>query len=271
MNKERGTRVRVYWIAAAFALPALAAIASTHFYDPLAVDLAAQLLPPSAKHWFGTDQYGRDLFSRVLAAGPISFGVCGSATIVALLIGTIFGGIGGYRGGWIDTTISAVVDSLTALPALLLALLIMAVLGPSAGGVAAAVGLASAPSVVRVMRSAVFSIREKDYVGAARLFGSGEIAVFLRHVAPNCITPIAVLSATLAAQALLIESALSFLGLGAPPPAATWGGLLADSRQFITTAPWLGIFPGVTLSVCVIAINFVGDILRERFDPGLRP
>jgi peptide/nickel transport system permease protein len=270
MTAGHQTIKRIYWLTGALVAAFIVFAARTHFFDPLAVDLSAQLLPPSAEHWFGTDQYGRDVFSRVVAGAPLSFGVSASATIMALLIGATFGGLAGYRGGWIDTLISAVVDSLTALPALLLALLIMAVLGPSAGGVAAAVGLASAPSVARVMRSAVFSIREKDYVCAARLFGTNEVVLFLRHVAPNCITPIAVLSATLAAQALLIESALSFLGLGAPPPAATWGGLLADSRQFITTAPWLGIFPGVTLSFCVIAINFIGDALRERFDPGLR-
>lgn len=260
---------RLYgWVLLAAAAVLLLALAPN--YDPLAVDLSAQLRPPSLQHWFGTDQYGRDLFSRVLAAGPLSFAVCGFATLVALFVGGSLGAVAGYRGGWIDTLISAIVDSLTALPALLLALLIMAVLGPSATGVAVAVGLASAPSVARVLRSSVFSVREKEFVSAARLFGTGETTIFLRHVAPNCVTPIAVVAATLAAQALLIESALSFLGLGAPPPAATWGGLLADSRQFIMTAPWLGLFPGITLSACVLAINFIGDGLRERFDPGLQ-
>lgn len=269
MKRHMPHQFRLYgWVLLAAAATVTLALAPN--YDPLAVDLSAQLRPPSLHHWFGTDQYGRDLFSRVLAAGPLSFAVCGSATLVALFVGGLLGAIAGYRGGWIDTLISAIVDSLTALPALLLALLIMVVLGPSASGVAVAVGLASAPSVARVLRGSVFSIREKEFVSAARLLGANEATVFLRHVAPNCTTPIVVIAATLAAQALLIESALSFLGLGAPPPAATWGGLLADSRQFIVTAPWLGLFPGVTLSICVLAINFIGDGLRERFDPGLQ-
>ena len=237
--------------------------------DPLAVNLDQLLQPPSAAHWFGTDQYGRDLFSRVLAAGPLSLAVCGSATLLALLIGVALGGAAGYCGGWIDSAVSGVVDSLAAMPALLTALLIMAALGPSAWGVAVAVGLASAPSVARVMRSAVLSIRERDYVSAARMLGVRELVIFFRHIAPNCAAPVLVLAVTVGAQALLTESALSFLGLGAPPPTATWGGLLADSRSFITSAPWLGIFPGITLSICVVVMNFAGDGLRERFDAKL--
>lgn len=244
-------------------------IAFAPLRDPLAVNLDQLLQPPSPAHWFGTDQYGRDLFSRVLAAGPLSFAVCASATLLALLVGVVLGGAAGYCGGWTDSAISAVIDSLAAMPALLTALLIMAALGPSAWGVAVAVGLASAPSVARVMRGAVLSIRERDYVSAARMLGVHELAIFLRHIAPNCAAPVLVLAVTLGAQALLTESALSFLGLGAPAPTATWGGLLADSRPFITSAPWLGIFPGITLSICVIAMNFAGDELRERFDPRL--
>ncbi|MGH7107667.1 MAG: ABC transporter permease [Acetobacteraceae bacterium] len=257
-------------LAAAIGVLGVAVLAFAPHYDPLQVHLDSLLQPPSAAHWFGTDQYGRDLFSRVLAAGPLSLAVCGTATLIALVIGVALGGTAGYYGGWIDSAVSAVVDSLAALPALLLALLIMGVLGPSSVGVATAVGLASVPSVARVMRGAVLSVREKDYVLAARMLRPGELRVFRQHVAPNCIAPILVLAATLGAQALLIESALSFLGLGAPPPTATWGGLLGDSAQFLVSAPWLGLFPGVTLSACVIAINFAGDGLRERLDPKLR-
>lgn len=268
-RRFRISRARVWLLVCAVAALAAVVIAFAPLRDPLAVNLAQVLQPPSAAHWFGTDQYGRDLFSRVLAAGPLSLGVCSSATLLALLVGVVLGGTAGYCGGWIDSTVSAVTDSLAALPALLTALLIMAALGPSAWGVAFAVGFASAPSVARVMRGAVLSIRERDYVHAARMLGVRELAIFFRHIAPNCAAPVLVLAVTLGAQALLTESALSFLGLGAPPPTATWGGLLADSRPFITSAPWLGIFPGVTLSICVIVMNFAGDELRERFDPGL--
>jgi peptide/nickel transport system permease protein len=205
-----------------------------------------------------------------LAAAPLSFFVCLSATIVALTIGALLGGLGGYRGGAIDRVLSAITDSLTALPALLLALLIMAIVGPSAANIAIAVGIASAPSVARVVRGTVLSIRQKEFIEASRMLGASHGAVFARHVLPNCITPLTVLATNLASQALLIESALSFLGLGAPPPTATWGGLLADSRQFIASAPWLGIFPGLALSASVLALNFLGDWLRQRFDKRLR-
>lgn len=270
MRRRLETSAARAWllVCAAVAVVALV-IAFAPLRDPLAVNLDQVLQPPSSAHWFGTDQYGRDLFSRVLAAGPLSLAVCGSATFLALLVGVLLGGTAGYCGGWIDSTVSAVTDSLAALPALLTALLIMAALGPSAWGIAVAVGLASAPSVARVMRGAVLSIREQDYVTASRMLGVREIAIFCRHIAPNCAAPVLVLAVTLGAQALLTESALSFLGLGAPPPTATWGGLLADSRPFITGAPWLGIFPGITLSLCVVAMNFAGDELRERFDPKL--
>lgn len=238
--------------------------------DPLMIDLSSPLSAPSAQHWFGTDQYGRDLFSRTLAAAPLSFFICVTATLIALAIGAILGGAAGYRGGAIDRILSAIADSLAALPALLLALLIMAIVGPSASGIAVAVGFASVPSVARVVRGTVLSIRQKEFIEASRMLGASHASVFVRHILPNCITPLTVLATALASQALLIESALSFLGLGAPPPAATWGGLLADSRQFIASAPWLGIFPGLALTTAVLSLNLLGDRLRERFDKGVR-
>lgn len=270
MTTSPGARHRILWIAGGLAALAVFVGVFAPIHDPLQIHLDSMLQPPSAAHWFGTDEYGRDLFSRVLAAGPLSLAVCGTATLISLTVGVALGGTAGYCGGWIDTIVSAVVDSLAAFPALLLALLIMGAIGPSSAGVAAAVGLASAPSVARVMRGAALAVREKDFVLAARMLRPGEIRIFCRHVAPNCMAPLLVLAATLGAQALLIESALSFLGLGAPPPTATWGGLLGDSAQFLVSAPWLGLFPGVTLSLCVIAINFIGDGLRERFDPKMR-
>ena len=239
-------------------------------YDPLALSFTHRLAPPSAAHLMGTDYFGRDVFSRLLVGAQVSLLVSLSTVLVAVAAGVTIGALSGYLGGPLDRSIMTVMDAFMAFPGLMLALGIMAVFGPSTWGLVFALGLAYTPSVVRVMRGCVFSVREREFVEASRAMGNGSFYTLMRHVVPNCVGPLTVLSTALFAFALLAESALSFLGLGVPPPRASWGGMLAESRQYITSAFWLGLFPGVAISVTLLGINMFGDALRDRLDPRMR-
>lgn len=236
-------------------------------HDPLALDFAARLAPPSADHWLGTDQFGRDVMSRLMAAASVSATVSTATVALALTLGVLIGSVSGYYGGWLDRLIMTATDAFMALPGLLLALGLMTVLGQTMWGVILALGLAYSPSVVRVVRSAVLSLREREYVEASRAMGNSDAFTLLRHVIPNCISPLTVLATAFFALALLAESALSFLGLGVPPPYPSWGGMLSDARSFFALAPWLAVFPGLAISAALLGVNLLGDALRDRFDP----
>ena len=236
-------------------------------YDPIALDFNARLVPPSWEHWLGTDQFGRDVLSRLLSAASISVTVSALTVALALAIGVSVGAVSGYFGGWLDRVVMTIVDAFMALPGLLLALALMAAIGQSQWGVILALGLAYSPSVTRVVRGIALSLREKEYVEASRAMGNSDLFTILRHIIPNCIGPLTVLATAFFALAILAESALSFLGLGVPPPYPSWGGMLADARSYFTFAPWLAIFPGLAISIAVLGVNLFGDALRDRFDP----
>lgn len=236
-------------------------------YDPLALSFPDRLVEPSSLHWLGTDPFGRDNFSRLMAAASTSLLVSASATLLALSLGILIGAISGYLGGWVDRIAMAVIDALMAFPGILLALGIMAVLGPMRFGVVIALGFAYMPNVVRVVRGVVLSVREKEYVEASRALGNSEIFTLMSHVIPACLAALTVIGTSIFGGALLSESALSFLGLGVPPPAPTWGGLLADATLFMESAPWLSIFPGLAISATLLGVNLFGDALRDHFDP----
>ena len=236
-------------------------------HDPVTPDMASKLQPPSAEHWFGTDQFGRDVLSRIMVGARESVLISSIAVFAALAAGLAIGAIVGFFGGWTDRILMAVLDAVMAFPSLLLALGIMAVVGPSKYGVIVALAVAYTPAVARVVRGTVLSLREKEFVEASRALGNSDWYTLARHIVPNVVGPVTVLATSLFATALLSESALSFLGLGVPPPAPTWGGMLADAKQFVSSASWLALFPGIAISWALLGINLFGDALRDYFDP----
>lgn len=271
MNRER------WWLRRANALAGLSLISIAAAmallalvytpYDPIALNFEARLAPPSVEHWFGTDQFGRDVFSRILAASQVSLSVSFFTVVAALLLGTLAGALAGYLGGWTDRITMAFTDAFMALPGILLALAIMSALGPDKWSVVLALSIAYTPNVIRVVRGTVLSLREKEYVDASRVMGNGELYTILRHIIPNCVSSLTVLGTAFFALAILAESALSFLGLGVPPPYPSWGGMLADARAYFSIAPWLVVFPGLAIAITLLGINLFGDAVRDRFDP----
>lgn len=239
-------------------------------YDPLKLDLSFRLQAPSALHWLGTDEFGRDILSRLIIGASTSLWISLLSVAVALACGTMIGMLAGYLRGWTDRILMMFNDALLAFPGILLALGIMAVLGASQYSIVLALGMAYTPSVVRVVRGSVLSLREREFIEASRVIGNSELYTMFRHIVPNCLAPVCVLATSMFGWALLSESALSFLGLGVPPPAATWGSMLAASRPYIASAAWLGVFPGVLISMALLGINLFGDALRDRLDPRMR-
>lgn len=239
-------------------------------HDPIALDFTRRLAAPSATNWLGTDQFGRDVLSRVMLGGRGSLLVASLAVLFTVAIGLPFGALVAYVGGWFERVSMTVLDALLAFPSLLIALGIMAVIGPSTSGVVIALTIAYTPGVVRVTRSVALSLRETGFVQASEVLGHTATHVVWRHVIPNCLAPIAVMATSLFAAALLAESALSFLGVGLPPPAPTWGGMLADGRPFLSEASWLSLFPGLAIAISLLGCNLLGDALRDRLDPRMR-
>lgn len=236
-------------------------------HDPLALNLLARLQAPGAAHLLGTDEYGRDVLSRLMIGAHTSLWVSVLTVTLAIVAGTFLGLLSGFLRGWVDRGLMMINDALLAFPGILLALGLMAIIGPSLYGIVFALSLAYTPSVVRVVRGTVLSLREKEFVEASRVIGNSELYTMRRHIAPNCVAPVCVLATSMFGWAILAESALSFLGLGVPPPAATWGNMLAASRPYIATASWLGLFPGVCIAMALLAFNLCGDALRDRLDP----
>lgn len=239
-------------------------------YDAVEADFLGRLAAPSPEHVFGTDEYGRDVFTRVAAGTFISLRVAIAAVTFAICSGVFTGAVTGYFGGWTDKFVMVVVDSLMAFPGLLLVMGIMAAIGPDETGVILALGIAYTPVIARVVRGTVLSLKEREFVQSSLLVGNGNFLTLLRHILPNCISPVVVIATTVFTAAILSETALSFLGLGVPPPAPSWGSMLADSRNFLGLNPWMGIFPGLAIVTTVLAINLIGDGLRDRFDPRMR-
>jgi peptide/nickel transport system permease protein len=236
-------------------------------HDPVIASMSERLKAPQLRYLLGTDEFGRDVFSRMLVAAGVSVMVSFGTVLMAVSIGTMLGALAGFVGGWFDHLTMLVTDALMAFPGILLALGIMAILEPDPSGVILALGLAYIPNVVRVVRGQVLSIREREYVEASKVIGNGPFYTVLVHVIPNCISPLTVLATSMFGSAILAESALSFLGAGVAPPTPTWGGMLAEGRSHMEAAPWLCIFPGLAITTILLGINLFGDALRDWFDP----
>lgn len=239
-------------------------------HDPIEQSLLVRLEPPSAEHPFGTDAYGRDVLSRVIFGFRISLLIGVVSVGIGAVLGTVLGIIGGYYGGHVDTVIGRLIDVLLAFPFLLFALFIVAVLGQSLMNVMIAVGIATSPRFARLSRGDTFSVKENEFVTAARSLGRSDTNIMTEHILPNIITPIVVMASLNMGRAIIISAALSFLGLGVQPPTPTLGGILSDGREYMELAPWVTIFPGLAITLTVMAFNLLGDALTDALDPQLQ-
>lgn len=239
-------------------------------YDPIAQDITRRREPPSWKHPFGLDEVGRDLLSRVIYGARVSLYVGVASVSLAIVVGTLIGAISGYAGGWIDNIIMRIMDIMLAFPSLLLAIAIVAILGPGLLNMLYAIAFVSIPAYARLVRASVLAAKETDYVLAARAIGCSSSRILFRHIMPNCLTPIIVQGTLGIATAILDAAGLSFLGLGAQPPTPEWGAMLGQGRGSVFTAPHVVIFPGLAIMLTVLGFNLLGDGLRDALDPRLR-
>lgn len=239
-------------------------------FDPNYSDMSKSFIPPNAEHWFGTDQLGRDIFSRVLDGTKISLFVGLAAVAISLSAGVTLGSMAGYFGGKLDTVIMRVMDMMLAIPSILLAIAFMAALGKGIDKAVIAIGLVSIPEYARIVRGSFLSIKELDFVQAAKVIGNRHRRIIFRHILPNVISLIVVRATLGISTAVLDTAALGFLGLGVQPPFAEWGDMLGRARGFIFTAPYTLIFPGIAITLTVLAFNLLGDGLRDALDPKSR-
>ena len=252
-------------IAAVLALALLAPILAP--YDPDAIDVKSILLPPSTAHWMGTDGLGRDVFSRMLFGSRISLLVGFVAVGIATLIGVILGAISGYYRGWVDVLIMRLVDVMLSIPTFFLILAVIAFLTPSIWNIMIVIGLTSWMGVTRLVRAEFLSLREREFVLASATLGARDHRLIFRHLLPNSLTPVIVSSVLGVASAVLVESGLSFLGLGVQPPQASWGNILTEGKEYIQFAWWLSFFPGMAILLTVLGYNLLGEGLRDALDP----
>jgi len=238
-------------------------------YDPNAQDYLALTQGPGGAHWLGTDDLGRDVLSRLIYGSRVSLQVGIIAVGIALTVGVGLGLLAGYAGGFVDTVITRFTDAVQAFPGLILALAITAALGPGIGNAMIAIGFVSTPAIARLTRGQTLSIREREYVEAARVLGAPPLRIMARHIWPNVTAPIIVQATLLIASAIVTEASLSFLGVGVQPPTASWGAMLRTGSQYLEVAPWMAFAPGVAIFLTVLAFNFVGDGLRQALDPRL--
>ncbi|WP_145407361.1 nickel transporter permease [Paenibacillus xylanexedens] len=256
-----GLVIIVFFILMAFIAPYISP------YDYKEQVLTDRLQAPSAEHWFGTDDLGRDVFSRVLHGARISLWVGFFSVIGSIIAGALLGLIAGFYGKWVDMFISRLFDILLAFPGILLAIAIVAILGPSLQNALLAIAIVNIPTYGRLVRSRVLSLRQEEFVTSARTLGAGNARILFRHILPNSLTPLIVQGTLGIGTAIIEAAALGFLGMGAQPPDPEWGKMLSDSRQFIQKAPWTLIFPGLSIMLTVLGFNLLGDGLRDTLDP----
>jgi len=268
LPRHRGAVVGAVLLAV-FSLTALFAPAVA-IQDPLAQQISQRLEPPSRAHPFGTDHLGRDILSRLAYGSRISLLVGLAAVSMGGIVGSVAGLVGGYFGGWADRAVVLAIDVFLTFPTILLALAFVALLGSGLFNVILAIGMAVWPGVARVVRGTAIKVREYDFVEAGRALGATDLYVLLRHITPNILGPLVVMLTFEVGAAILTEASLGFLGLGIPPPTPTWGRIVSEGRDYIRTAPWAITFGGAAISLTVLALNLLGDGLRDALDPTLR-
>ncbi len=239
-------------------------------YDPNAQDYSAVLAEPSREHWFGTDNYGRDIFSRVMFGARISVPIGFCCAVSSMACGAVLGVIAAYYGGAVEEVIMRVCDMFQAIPAMLLALAVLAALGNGLGNLIIANMIALTPAYTRVARGAIYTVKECDFIEASRALGAGNLRQMFVHMLPNALGPIIIQTASGSAGAILVVSGLSYLGLGIVPPTAEWGAMVSEARTFLTTASYYILFPGLMIVLTVLAINLFGDGLRDALDPKMK-
>jgi peptide/nickel transport system permease protein len=239
-------------------------------HDPGKTDVSLKLQSPSSQHVLGTDQLGRDVFSRMLYGSRISLSVGFVAVAISILIGILVGALAGYYGGWVDSLLMRFVDIMICFPSFFLILTVVALLGPSLLKVMFVIGITSWMGTSRFVRAEFLSLRERDFVQAAQALGVRDLRIIFRHILPNALAPVFVTATLDVATAILVEAGLSFLGFGAQPPAPSWGNILTEGRTYIFDAWWLTIFPGLAILITVLSFNLLGEGLRDALDPRLR-
>jgi peptide/nickel transport system permease protein len=239
-------------------------------HDPIAQDVARQLQPPSAQHIFGTDEYGRDIWARLIYGARISLLIGIASTVIAMVIGSAIGLTAGWYGGRIDAVVMQIMDALLAFPALILGLIIVAMLGPSTFNIILAIALTSIPPFARIARAPTIALKEREFVEACRALGYSDARILIVHILPNMLAEIMVMGSLWLANAIRTEASLAFIGLGIKPPAPTWGGMIRSGFENILDSAWLAVVPSVAILLVIFALNLLGDGLRDAVDPKLK-